>query len=504
MRTLVWFRGKDLRLSDHPALTRALDLAGASPTTEVAENSVVPVFVMDPFFFAPERARELPHRMQFLLESLEALQHNLAHLGATLVIVRGRSHEMIPMLAKEFQVDKVVAMRWVEPFGRSRDAKVKAALGALSMPVDFELLEGETLHTLGTVNNGSGKPYGVFTPFSKAFFSQVKIDAPLPPPARLPKVRTPPSVQCTPIPSLAELGLTHNPNLQRGGEREALTRLKIYAAGAAKNYAEVRDRMDLAQTSRLSADLKFGTLSIRHVYRTIARVLAGDEAKVARTRYLTELVWREFSHMLLWEHPELLQRPFRADFAQFPWRSDALAMTHLERWKMGTTGYPVVDAASRQLLAEGFVHNRARMIAASFFCKHLRLDYKLGEAHYLKYLTDGDWAQNNSGWQWSAGCGCDAQPYFRVFNPMTQGEKFDPEGVYVRRWLPELANLPAPYIHAPWLAPPLVLKGAGVVLGKTYPEPIVVHEVARNEFLAIAKAHLAKAKAPAVALAKAD
>jgi deoxyribodipyrimidine photo-lyase len=202
-----------------------------------------------------------------------------------------------------------------------------------------------------------------------------------------------------------------------------------------------------------------------------------------------ELVWREFAHSTLWDRPELLEQPFQAKFERFPWRRDEDGW---RAWAQGETGYPVVDASARQLLAEGFVHNRARMIAASFLAKHLLVDYRLGEAHYMRYLTDGDHANNDAGWQWSAGCGCDAQPYFRIFNPVTQGQKFDPGGGYVRRWLPELAHLPARYIHQPWQAPPAVLEQAAVVLGRNYPHPIIDHAHARQRFLDTAAEHFAR------------
>ena len=200
--------------------------------------------------------------------------------------------------------------------------------------------------------------------------------------------------------------------------------------------------------------------------------------------FLNELLWREFSHHLLWKWPELLERPFRPAFVGFPWRENKGAF---EAWTAGRTGYPIVDAAARQLLAEGFVHNRARMVAASFLTKHLLLDYRLGEAHYLRWLTDGDWAANNSGWQWSAGCGCDAQPWFRIFNPVAQGQRFDPDGDYVRRWVPELADCPTACIHEPWKAP------SRLRANLDYPAPIVDHALARARFLATAKGHLGRA-----------
>jgi len=237
--------------------------------------------------------------------------------------------------------------------------------------------------------------------------------------------------------------------------------------------------------SRLSADLKFGTLSIRSVWAAAAG--AARHAPRAVDKFTSELLWREFTHATLWDRPQLLTQPFRADFVGFPWADDE---TGWQAWTSGHTGYPVVDAAARQLLAEGFVHNRARMIAASFLTKQLLIHYARGEAHYMKYLTDGDWAQNNAGWQWSAGCGTDAQPYFRVFNPTLQGEKFDPNGDYVRRYVPELRHLPAEFIHRPSEAPSNVLETAGIILGKSYPEPIVDHAMARDRFLKIAQSHL--------------
>jgi deoxyribodipyrimidine photo-lyase len=467
-RTIVWFRGKDLRLSDHAPLRDA---------TEAGE--VIPLFVLDPYFFAPVRARELPHRMQFLLDSLGALEGALAERGSRLLVVTGESVEVVPRLVREWRADRLVAQRWVEPFGRERDRRIREALGA-----KFVLYEGETLLPPGTLRTGAGKPYAVFSQFARRFRETATIARPLPPPRKLPPLPQDVRTRVAVIPSCEQLGVARNPALLHGGEQAAKARLRRFLRDAAAAYAERRDRLDLPGTSRLSADLKFGTISARQVWTAVEDELGGTPA--ARS-FLNELVWREFTHSTLWDRPELLERPFRSGFAGFPWQYDEELW---RAWAVGRTGYPVVDAAARQLLGEGFVHNRARMIAASFLCKHLLIDYRRGEAHYMKYLTDGDWAQNNAGWQWSAGCGCDAQPYFRIFNPVTQGKRFDPEGNYVRRWVPELAKMPARHIHEPSEAPEAVLRAAGVRLEQTYPRPIVDHRFARARFLAVAAQHL--------------
>lgn len=468
MRTLVWFRGKDLRISDHEPLRSA-----------IAQGECIPVFVIDPYFFSPERAQELPHRMQFLLEGLQALADNIAHKGSKLICVEGKSIEVIPKLAKKFKVDRVVAHRWVEPFGQKRDQIIREAL-----TVPFELFEGETLHPPGCLRTGKGTPFGVFTPFSKKFRNTVRIQPSIGAPKSIPALPTLPKVQEAKIPTLQSLGIKPNPNIQKGGEKAGKERLKHYLQQGSAHYHEMRDRMDQPGTSRLSADIKFGTLSIRTIWNAIDRHLPEGEAKRI---YTNELLWREFSHSTLWDRPEILEKPFKPKFEGFPWVFDEELW---KAWVHGHTGYPVVDASARQLLHEGFVHNRARMISASFLTKHLMIHYKHGEAHYMRYLTDGDWAQNIAGWQWSAGCGCDAQPYFRVFNPMLQGKKFDPNGDYVRRYIPELSGLPTKYIHAPWEAPSQILEQSGVTLGQSYPKPIVEHAFARKRFLSEAKSFL--------------
>jgi deoxyribodipyrimidine photo-lyase len=473
LRTLVWYRGKDLRVADHAPLRAAC-----------RDGEIIPVFVLDEYFFAPRAAQRTPFRIQFLLESIGSLAANLQHLGSRLVIAAGKSVERIPELAQKWQVDRVVAQSWVAPIGRARDRLV-----ARDLHVPLQLFDTETLCRPGSLRTGAGEPYSVFTAFARAFMRDVTVEVPVPAPRSLPPLPAdvePGPDMLTVLPSLESLGLTQNTRVQPGGEHAARERLKRWLRGDAKDYDELRNRMDLDGSSRLSADLKFGTLSPRTVWHAVGRALR-DLSPDALRVYQNELLWREFAHSTLFDRPRLLELPFRAEWRNFPWREDEDGW---RAWVEGRTGYPVVDAAARQLQSTGFVHNRARMIAASFLAKHLLIDFRRGEQHYFELLTDGDWANNDAGWQWSAGCGCDAQPWFRIFNPVTQGGKFDPDGGYVRAWVPELAQLPAKHIHAPWLAPQAVLAAAGVRLGANYPRPIVEHAAARQRFLATAKKHL--------------
>jgi deoxyribodipyrimidine photo-lyase len=482
-RTLVWFRGKDLRVADHAPLA---DAAAAQ------SGEVIPLFVLDPYFFAPERAKELPHRMQYLVESLAELSESIEKLGSRLVVVEGKAIDVVPKIARALKVDRVVGYRWTEPIGRERDRRITAALA----PIPFDLSEGETLAPPGEVlTAGSKTPFAVFTPFAAAFLKTIKVPVSRRPPKELPPLPTlPPSIREARIPSIEDLDIERNPHIVRGGESAARARLRKFLrrGGVGATYHVGRDQMGEDGTSRISQDIKFGTLSIRAAWNFASEALI--ESPKARRTFMNELLWREFAYYILFHHPRVLTEPYKPTWKKFPWRKRDEA--GWRAWVEGTTGYPIVDASARQLLETGFVHNRARMISASFLTKHLLIDFRRGEAHYMKYLTDGDWAANDLGWQWSTGCGVDAQPYFRVFNPVLQGEKFDPEGAYVRRWVPELANLPTRFIHQPWEAPAKELTRAGVVLGQTYPQPIVDHAFARQRFLSAAEGHLGSEKRP--------
>jgi deoxyribodipyrimidine photo-lyase len=299
MRTLVWFRGKDLRLADHAPLRAA-----------AAAGEVIPLFVLDPYFFAPARARERPHRMQFLLESVRALEAELEARGSCLLTVGGASTEVVPRLARQWRVDRVVGHRWIEPFARERDRRLRERLAADSIP--FALYEGETLVPPGTLRTGAGRPYTVFTPFARALREAAAIERPLAAPRALPPLPAGLRAETVPIPSCASLGITPNPRLLRGGERAARERLRLFLDGPAGAYHRHRDRLDLAGTSRLSADLKFGTLSARTVWTAVED---GIGRSPAGRSFLNELVWREFTHSTLWDRPELLSRPFREEFA---------------------------------------------------------------------------------------------------------------------------------------------------------------------------------------------
>jgi deoxyribodipyrimidine photo-lyase len=406
-RTVIaWFR-RDLRLTDHPALAAA------------DEGDVVAVFVDDPAFDGAGEARRA-----YLRAALDALN---VSIGGALVVRRGDPVDVLPALAGEVDAAAVHLTRDHGPYGRRRDAAVVERLRARR--VDVVATGSPYAVAPGSVHKSDGSPYRVFTPFARAW-SQVPHQPVLA--AADVAWRSAPSDAFPAAPA-------HHPELPSIGEAAAARRWTDFLGASIEHYATARNRPDLDATSHLSADLRWGVLHP-------SRLLAGVDV---RSRFATELAWREFYADVLLRHPESAWRNLDASMDAIPVDTDAGARRRFDRWAAGTTGFPFVDAGMRQLLATGWMHNRARMATASFLVKDLHLPWQWGARHFLRHLIDGDLASNNHGWQWVAGTGTDAAPYFRVFNPTTQSEKFDPHGDYIRRWVTELADLDAPAIHAP-------------------------------------------------------
>ena len=460
---IVWFR-RDLRLHDHPALAAAV----------AAHERVVPLYVLDPRLLGGRFAS--PNRAWFLLGSLRVLAADLAALGSTLVVRVGDPTVVVPGVALAARATDVYVSRDHAPYGRTRDRAVAQALAATPVGTRLHAKTGLLVHEPETIATLEGRPYSVYSPFRKAWERLPRREV-LPAPGALPGH----DLDLGEIPTLARLGLGDGPTadpalLPEPGEAAARRRLERWLARGLGAYAETRNRLDLADgTSRLSADLHFGLLSPTEI---VDRVTGDGEG---RRVYLSEIVWREFYAHVLFHRPAVRHAAFRTEFDTIEWSGDESA---LDAWRTGRTGYPIVDAAMRQLAATGWMHNRARMIAASFLTKDLLIDWRAGEAHFMAHLVDGDVASNNGGWQWSASTGTDAQPYFRIFNPVGQGRRFDPDGAYVRRWVPELAAVTTAYIHAPWEMPPAVAAASGVRTGIDYPAPIVDHAQARARALA--------------------
>ena len=467
---IVWFR-RDLRLSDNPALSAAV--AVGAP--------VVPVYII-----SSEEEEGYPvggSSQWWLRKSLVALDHALRKSGSRIVIRQGPSLQVLRELSGQTGASCVFWNRIYEPVAGKRDAEVERGLAEGGWMT--ETFNGSLLFEPGDVSTSGGGSYRVFTPFWKTCRSLSEPSSPLRAPKDVPGPSSWPD-SLAPGDVLRETGragsggirITGNP-----GEKGATTLLTRFLDDALSGYPENRDRPDLPGTSRLSPHLHFGEISPRQVWHAVgARTVSDPSRGVERgaEAFLRQLGWREFAQHLLHHFPATTEQPLREEFAAFPWRYDGKA---LAAWQRGETGYPIVDAGMRELLGTGWMHNRVRMIVASFLVKDLLLPWQEGAKWFLDTLFDADLANNTLGWQWVAGCGADAAPFFRVFNPVGQGRKYDPKGNYVRRWVPELAAFPAKWIHCPWRAPQEDLTEAGVTLGKTYPQPMVDHAAARERAL---------------------
>jgi len=458
----IWWIRRDLRLADNLALATAL---ASSP-------KVIPAFVLDPILLnSPFNS---PRRTAFLLDGLRALDHSLRQRGSRLIVRSGDPAQALAQLAAESDATILTAERDHSPYARARDGRIVRSL-------PLHLVDGVSIHPPGAVVRQDGGAYTVFTPYSRAWKAR-----PLPGPQDLipapSRLSTPAALESLPIP---DLPIEHGEF--PAGEDDAFQRLKSFALGrgaAISRYATDRDLPGTDGTSSLSPYLRFGMISARQA--VVAALQAAETASTQEAGrgariWLDELIWREFYVSILAAFPGVRRQAFRADLRGIRWLNKP---ADFAAWCEGRTGYPIVDAAMRQLVVTGWMHNRARMVVASFLVKHLLIDWRWGERWFMQHLLDGDPASNNGGWQWTAGTGTDAAPYFRIFNPVLQGKKFDPRGDYVRRWVPELARVPAAWIHSPWEMPDEAQALAGARIGRDYPTPVVDHAFARHRALA--------------------
>jgi deoxyribodipyrimidine photo-lyase len=470
---IVWFRD-NLRLSDHPALYSAAE-SGAP---------LICLYVLDDESGHHHSPHERPigsASQWWLAQSLRSLQRSLSARGQSLTLRRGRAAQVIADVAREVSAS---AVHWIESdIAGQAAAEREVAVAIGHFGVASRGFPSDLLVRPASLRNKEGRGLRVFTPFWKRVLSLGDPPQPLPAPETLkagPKVATDDLASWNLEPTRPDwasgLRETWTP-----GEAAAQARLKDFLDNDIKDYASLRDRPDRDGTSRLSPHLRFGEISPRQVWHA-AHFAAAQKPAIASDvgKFLSELGWREFSRHLLFDHPQLAEKNLQPSFDAFPWRHDAKA---LRAWQRGQTGYPIVDAGMRELWHTGIMHNRVRMVVASFLVKHLLIDWREGEQWFWDTLVDADPGSNPASWQWVAGSGADAAPYFRVFNPILQGEKFDPDGTYVSKWVPELARLPAKLIHQPWEANPMELAAAGITLGETYPEPIVDHKIGRERAL---------------------
>ncbi len=472
---ILWFR-QDLRLTDNPALLEAV--ASGAP--------IIPVYIDD--IETPKEWQWGGASKWWLHHSLSNLSKNIRDKGASLIIRKGKPIDILQEIIKETGAQHVFWNRVYEPFNIARDKAIKETLK--DNDIDVKSFSALLINEPWTVENKTGGFYKVYTPFSKTCFAKGEPEAPKP----APKIMNGYDTIIDGL-SIDDLDLLPDikwdgdfPTYWTPGEKGASEKLERFIeSGAIKTYYEDRNRPDLEGVSRLSAHMHWGEISPKQIWHRVRLYEHGlsesESDKLTRkssNHYLKELLWREFSYHLLYYLDDMPRKPLNEKFYHFPWNDND---DHLEAWKRGKTGYPIVDAAMRELWQTGWMHNRSRMIVGSFLVKHLRLHWHHGEDWFWDCLVDADLASNAASWQWIAGCGADAAPYFRIFNPIIQSKKFDPNGDYIRKFVPELKDVPTEMIHTPWEFSPEKLKKYGVTLDETYPRPIVDHGTARNEAL---------------------
>jgi len=462
MKTAIWWIRRDLRLHDNQALTAAHETA----------RHILPVFILDPgLLSSPYAAKK---RVSFLYAGLVSLDASLRQRGSRLIIRHGDPLNELTHLLVETGSQVIYAEPDYSPYARRRDHQVEKRF-----PVEWT--GSPAIHPPGSVLKSNAEPYTVFTPFSRAWRA---LPAPqLPANDQVPdSISTPGNIASLPLPDVPP---DQNPDFP-AGEAEAQRRLRAFICSddlPINEYATARDRLDLRGTSMLSPYLRFGMLSARFAAAAASEKihsLSGTEDRNGAETWLNELIWRDFYMHILYHFPQVRRQNFR--LRKIAWLNNP---EEFAAWCAGCTGFPVVDAAMRQLLESGWMHNRARMIAASFLTKDLLIDWRWGERWFMQNLVDGDPASNNGGWQWTAGTGSDSAPYFRIFNPVSQGKRHDPDGVYTRRWLPELARVPNEAIHEPWRMTSELQNRVGCVIGKDYPAPIIDHTQARQRALQV-------------------
>jgi deoxyribodipyrimidine photo-lyase len=472
---LVWFR-RDLRVEDHAALHHALRSSGRR-----SSGRTYCAFVFDTDILAglPRDDR----RVQFIHASLQELDARLRSWGAYLIVRHGRAADEIVRLSSELDAESVFANHDYEPQAIARDREVQQRLREAGR--SLQTFKDQVIFEKDEVLTQAGGAFSVFTPYKNAWLKRLAahpeaLDAFETAPWAGALASTPASAPAAPaLPTLEELGFVANADPVAPAGMSGAQQLLDGFAQRLDRYHTERDFPALDSTSRLSVHLRFGTLSIRGLVR-----LLRDRMDDGARTWLSELIWREFYMMILQRHPRVVSQAFKAAFDRVRWEEGQPADDAFSAWCEGRTGYPLVDAAMAQLNRTGFMHNRLRMVTASFLTKDLGISWVRGERYFASQLNDYELSSNNGGWQWAASTGCDAQPWFRIFNPVTQSKRFDPDGAFIRRWLPQLGGLEGAAIHAPWLASPAALERAGLVLGRDYPLPIVDHEQARSSTLA--------------------